>query len=188
VADWDRVPTTDEWIESLEELPILGELVLAADAGFEHFCTTYPFPWLFFGGDKGDIRRPGDPGSADSSPDARESLDRPRREQLVFAVKKRTSDGEAGVVSVGAGAGNDVVVPDEMVANVHAFIREAGGEFFLAPGPEARIAPLKLNAAPVSAADPQGVPLRSNDVLTLQDVEVVFLSPSGMFDLVQTLD
>ena len=187
MSEFDRIPTTDEWIESLEALPILGDLVLAADAGFEHFCSTYPFPWLLFGGDKTDLRRPGDPGSSDSSPPAGAAQQDPRREMLAFAVQ-RSRGSESGAVSVGSDPKADVVVPDEMVAEQHAFIREAGGEFFLAPGPEAKIAPLKLNRAQVSAADPQGVPLRSGDVVALQDVELLFLSPKGMYELVQQID
>lgn len=187
LPEFDRIPTTDEWIESLEALPIVGDLVLAADAGFEHFCSTYPFPWLLYGGDKGDLRRPGDPGSSDSSPPAAPAQQAPRREMLAFAVQ-RSRDNDAEAVTVGSDPTADVVIPDDMVAEHHAFIREERGEFFLAPGPEAKIAPLKLNRAQVSAADPKGVPLRSGDVVALQDVELLFLSPKGMYELVQQID
>lgn len=188
MAEFDRIPTTDEWIESLETMPILGDLVLAADAGFEHFCTSYPFPWLLYGGDRSDLRRPGDPGSSDSSPPAAPAQHAPRREMLAFAVQRSGGNTSEEAVAVGSDPGADVVVPDEMVAERHAYIREEGGEFFLAPGPEVKIAPLKLNRAPVSPADPKGVPLRSGDVVSLQDVELLFLSPKGMFELVQQID
>jgi pSer/pThr/pTyr-binding forkhead associated (FHA) protein len=187
LPEFDRIPTTDEWIESLEALPIVGDLVLAADAGFEHFCTTYPYPWLLYAGDRNDLRRPGDPGSSDSSPAAASAQNAPRREMLAFAVQQ-TRSSEAHTVALGSDPSADVVIPDEMVAERHAFIREERGEFFLAPGPEAKIAPLKLNKAPVSAADPKGVPLRSGDVVALQDLELLFLSPKGMYELVQQID
>lgn len=183
---FDTVPTTDEWVESLESLPKVGDLVFSAEAGFETFCAHHPYPWFLFGGEKDDLRRPGDPGSSEVIPPSAPALTSTHRNMLAFGLQKRRRDTSA-VVAVGSSPTADVVIPDEMVASQHAIVRESDGAYYLAPGPNARLVSLKLNEVLVSAADPKGVPLRSGDVISLQDIELRYLSPKGMFDLVTEL-
>ena len=165
---------------------MLGDLMLVVEGGFEHFRASHPYPWLVYGGQKQDLRRPGDPGTPDVMPPGAPGAAKKHRNMLAFGLLPSRKN-ETRALAVGSCPSADVTIPDENIAEHHAFIREREGEYFLAAGPDAKLVSLRLNHALVSAADSQGVPLRSGDIVALQDVELRFLSPQGMYDLIHDL-
>lgn len=187
MTEWDVTPSTDEWFEALDGIPTLGDFSEGL-VGEDPHCGGY----LVFGGGRESLRRPGHPGSGDPPPPVALGLAAPKSRFLVFRVVSRTHrdlpDEEPGkIVALGRGPENDVFLPDESVANFHASIAIEDGSYYLRPGPEVRLAPLRLNGAPVSLADPRGVPLRPFDQITMGEVEVAFLLRADLAALVSKL-
>lgn len=185
--DWDMTPSTEEWFEALEGIPTLGDFSEGL-IGEDPHCGAY----LVFGGGKQFLRRPGHPGAGAPLPPVTEGLASPEATFLVFRVVSRThrdlpDEIPGKIVSLGRGPDNDIFVPDESVAGFHASIAHEDGSYYLRPGPEARLAPLRLNGAPVSLADPRGVPLRSFDHILMGDIEVAFLLRSDLAGLISKL-